>query len=438
MRISHRNLVANVLQLYVLMADDFYAPLAQTYAPQLRPWPQSALPKGSSAGSIDSWVPAHPAQRHFHLDILPTFHAYGLVSQFVALYTGTPRVVFTRFHLDSFLQTVQDRQVTFSYVVPPILLALAQHPSVDEYDVSSLNHVASGAAPLPEQIVAQVKQRIGTVVTDGWGLSEMSPIVALQNMGVAAHQPGGVGNLGPGTGARVVNLDTGKDEAAGTEGEVYVRGPQMMLGYIGGDAVQATFEGAREAADAGDPLTPGAWLKTGDIGCIDQGTSVASSDWSQQALRRGQIRLTSRVKDVIKMNGFQVSPKELEDHLFDSQYVSDAAVVGLRRSTAEKRAKREASGLDKAAAQRESGPAGHAPAGLDALVDEVPWAFVVPSAHAREADLRMRTTELLKEVNGQVAGYKKLHGIEWVDSLPKSSSGKILKRQLRDDAEQSA
>ncbi|KDN48514.1 acetyl-CoA synthetase-like protein [Tilletiaria anomala UBC 951] len=350
--LTHRNLVANVLQFRVLMDDQFEQ-------------------------HMSSSSPSSPPASQFHIDILPTSHAYGLLAQLVALYTGTPRVVLARFKLDLFLQVAQDKKVTFVFVVPPVLLALAKSPEVDKYNLTSLRRVASGAASLPHELARQVKQRLNIDVTDGYGMSEMSPIVCLQNVKDAAEAPGSVGFLAPNTKARILGPD-GQDVGPDQEGELLLQGPQMMAGYVHND------EGNR-AAFTSNRDDPDCWLRTGDMAKVSE---------------QGHITLTGRTKDIIKVNGFQVSPRELEDLLFKQPSVADAAVVGA----------------------------------TDDQGTEIPWAFLVASKDAAEVPEKERSEAITKAINGHVAGYKRIKGITWVDALPKSNSGKVLKRLLKTPA----
>ncbi|KAL9938592.1 hypothetical protein V8E36_002311 [Tilletia maclaganii] len=324
-----------------------------------------------------------PKGSEFHIDILPQFHCYGLLVSLIALHTATPRIVLHRFEPEVFLQAVQDRHVTFAFVVPPILLMLAKSPIVDSYDIHSLRRVASGAASLSQELVSAVRKRTGIVVTDGYGMSEMSPIISLQTLADLDAAPGTVGALAPCTQARVLSPE-GKDLGPDEEGELILSGPQVMQGYLANDE-------ANKSAfwhDGGEEGSTTRWLRTGDVVRIDQ---------------RGYITITDRLKDVIKANGFQVSPAELESLLFQDEHVGDVAVLGVTDPS---------DGSEKL------------------------WAFIVPSTSrnqdpSEEEDEAAQTKAVMETFNAKVAGYKKLRGITWVDKLPKSDSGKILKRELK-------
>ncbi|KIS70785.1 uncharacterized protein UMAG_01936 [Mycosarcoma maydis] len=322
----------------------------------------------------------------FHLGLLPLFHCYGLLMGFMNLHTATPTIVLPRFALDVFLATVQRHRITFCFVVPPILLALAKHPSVANYDLRSLTKVSSGAASLPHELRLAVKKRLGIDSTDGYGMSEMSPLVCSQNTKDIEHYPGTVGQLVPGTEAKVIGPD-GKEVGFDEEGELCLRGPQMMQGYLNND--EANVKTFIPSID-----DPGRFLRTGDIVKVN---------------KDGFVTITDRLKDVIKYNGFQVPPSELEAIMFKEDRVGDCAVLGVP----------------------------------DQEGTELPWAFVVLSPKTKEeiGDDEDKKNQLEKElldfVNQRVnANYKKLRGLTWLDALPKSASGKILKKDIRAMVEQ--
>ncbi|PWY98539.1 acetyl-CoA synthetase-like protein [Testicularia cyperi] len=399
--LSHYAMVANVIQASYAMLDRTNDPMIDEdnwYAQGRlhlrhhfteRVQDTYNLFSDSINGLADKMAGVHLTPRlsrgEFHLDLLPLFHCYGLLMGFMGLHTATPRIVLPRFKLDVFLQAVQDYRVTFCFVVPPILLALAKHPDVAKYDLRSLTKVSSGAASLAPELRDSVRKRLGILSTDGYGMSEMSPLVCSQNNKDLDEFPGTVGQLVPGTEAKVIDMD-GNEVGFDQEGELCLRGPQMMIGYLNNDdANTKTFIPSVDAPDR--------FLRTGDIVRVN---------------RQGYVTITDRLKDVIKYNGFQVPPSELEAILFKDDRVADAAVLGVP----------------------------------DAEGTELPWAFIVPSPSLKsqlddpsaKKDAEKSLTDFVNQrVN---ANYKKLRGISWLDALPKSASGKILKKDIRAMVEQ--
>src|SRR6266699_1489893 len=215
-----------------------------------------------------------------------------------AVRKGATLVTMPRFDLEEFLRLIQDHRVTQAFLVPPIILALAKHPLVDKYDLSSLKTVLSGAAPLDAALEAAAAERIGTLVTQGWGLTETSP-VATTNLG-GEPRPGSVGRLLPNTEMRVVDPASGADRPVGETGELVVSGPQVMKGYLGRPEETAAM------------LDPDGWLHTGDLGYVDGD---------------GYWYVVDRVKELIKYKGLQVAPAELEAVLLSHPAIADAAVV---------------------------------------------------------------------------------------------------------------
>ncbi len=296
---------------------------------------------------------------------LPFFHIYGqTVFLNLCLARGTVPVTMPRFELPEFLRLVSEHGTSRVWCVPPVALALAKHPLVDEFDLSALRHVCSAAAPADATLTEAVASRLGTKAAQAYGMTELSPISHISPDDAA--KPGSSGVAVPSTECRIVDPETGEDRARGEQGELWVRGPQVMLGYHNRpDATAAT-------------ITPDGWLRTGDIALIDGD---------------GHLFIRDRVKELIKVKGFQVAPAEVEAVLVSHPGVADAGVIG-------------------------------AP---DADAGEVPIAFVVraPGAVPDELELRAHCEERL-------AHYKHPREFRFVEAIPKSASGKILRRVLRE------
>jgi acyl-CoA synthetase (AMP-forming)/AMP-acid ligase II len=232
--------------------------------------------------------------------VLPLYHIYGLsVLMCGVVWKGATLVTMPRFDLEEFLRLLQDQHITRAFLVPPIILALAKHPLVDKYDLSALNTVLSGAAPLDAGLEAACAERTGALVTQGWGLTETSPVLTT-NVG-SEPRPGSVGRLLANTRLRVVDPASGRDLPVGETGELVAAGPQIMKGYLG-----------RPEETAG-MLDADGWLHTGDLGYVDAD---------------GYVYVVDRVKELIKYKGLQVAPAELEAVLLSHPAIADAAVVG--------------------------------------------------------------------------------------------------------------
>jgi 4-coumarate--CoA ligase len=297
--------------------------------------------------------------------VLPFFHIYGMqVLMNTALRAGATVVTMPRFDLPQFLQLHQEHRVTRSFVAPPIVVALAKHPIVDQYDLSSVRQVFSGAAPLSAELAAEAAARLGCEVVQGYGMTELSPVSHITTPG--GFKPGSVGVTAPNTETMIVDPATGQPQGIDVDGEVWVRGPQVMKGYLNNpEATAATID------DDG-------WLHTGDIGHVDAD---------------GHLYIVDRLKELIKYKGFQVAPAELEGLLLTHPAVADAAVVGVP----------------------------------DEEAGEVPVGYVVvkPDQTVTESELRAFIADL-------VASYKRLSRVVFLDAIPKSPSGKILRRVLKE------
>jgi len=293
--------------------------------------------------------------------VLPFFHIYGMVVLMnFALMRGITVVTLPRFELEAFLRVLQDWRIELAHVAPPIVVALAKHPSVGNYDLSRLKWLFSGAAPLGAEVTDAVERRLSVRVRQGYGMTECSPACHYTPPGT--ERMGKAGLLVPGTECVLVDPATGARVGHGVTGEVWVRGPQVMKGYLNNpDATAATVD-----ADG--------WLHTGDIGVIDAD---------------GYLEVTDRLKELIKVKGYQVAPAELEALLLKHPKIADAAVIPI----------------------------------ADEDAGQLPKAFIVASQPV--------SAEEVKEfVASQVAHYKRLAQVEFVDSIPKSPSGKILRRIL--------
>jgi acyl-CoA synthetase (AMP-forming)/AMP-acid ligase II len=233
--------------------------------------------------------------------VLPFFHIYGqVVLMAAALWNGATLVSMPRFDLEDFLRILQEQRITQAFLVPPIVLALAKHPMVDKYDLSSLGFIMSGAAPLDAGLELACADRLACDVMQGWGLTETSPVLTTNAGAPGGPRHGSVGVLLPNTELRVVDPATGADLGRNQTGELVTRGPQVMKGYLNNPEATA------------DMLDADGWLHTGDLGHVDDD---------------GYVFVVDRVKELIKYKGLQVAPAELEAVLLAHPAIVDAAVI---------------------------------------------------------------------------------------------------------------
>ena len=249
-------------------------------------------------------VTINVAENEKIIAILPFFHIYGLtVLMNLPLRLGATVVVLPKFDLDQFLGTLEKYQITRAFVAPPIVLALAKHPAVDGVDLSALKYVTCAAAPLDGELAEACAKRLGLhAVLQAYGMTELSPGTHAVPQDDQDPPPGAVGKLFPSTEMRLVGAD-GNDVGDGETGEVWIRGPQVMKGYLG------------RQAETDATIDPDGWLHTGDIGRVDA---------------RGYLYVVDRVKELIKYHGYQVPPAELEAVLLTDSRIADAAVIGVQ------------------------------------------------------------------------------------------------------------
>lgn len=271
----------------------------------------TGIPKGvmlthrniaTNLAQLDPMLASEPGHRI--LAVLPFFHIYGLTALMNApLRKGATVVVLPRFDLEQFLTAIETHRVQGLYVAPPIVLALAKHPAVAGHDLSSLEYVLCSAAPLDADLARACSQRLGLPpLLQAYGMTELSPGTHVVPLDARDAPAGTVGKLIPSTEMRIVPLDDGTDTGADGTGEIHIRGPQVMKGYLGRPDETAAI------------VDEDGWLHTGDVGRVDEG---------------GWLHVVDRVKELIKYKGYQVPPAELEAVLLTDPRVADAAVIGV-------------------------------------------------------------------------------------------------------------
>ncbi|MFX0059901.1 MAG: AMP-binding protein [Candidatus Heimdallarchaeota archaeon] len=319
------------------------------------------------------------------MTVLPLYHIYGLnVCMNQAIWLGAAQVITPRFDVKEFCELIEEFQVTYSLCVPPIFLAVVRHledPKIKGYDWTNLKIFNNGAAPIPLELLERfdklAKEKCNAkevTIQHGWGLTEASPVVAVNPM--HRRKMESQGTLIPDTFHKIIDLETGEElPERGKVGELVVKGPQVMKGY---------WKRPMDTENAfwTDPNTGEKWLRTGDMAYIDDDEYE---------------HLLDRIKEMIKYKGWSIAPAELEDLLFKNPHVFDAAVIG-----------KPSKELD---------------------VGEIPKAFIILK---NEYKGKVSQQEIIDWVAERISAYKKIREVEFVDNIPKSGSGKILRRELID------
>ncbi|MHA2788382.1 AMP-binding protein [Corynebacterium sp. S7] len=327
-QLTHRNLVANMVQIEYMFGLNHVGPYTHTLA------------------------------------ALPFSHIYGLTVLLLSPLMQRHHIyTMPKFDMKLFLSAHAKHEIQLTFIAPPMAIAMAKQPDIKPEWFAASELMISSAAPIDAPIMRAVEDRLATKVIQGWGMTEAAPLVAVNVHGKADHAA--VGRPAPNTELRLVNIDTLEDVDCGQTGEVLARGPQVMLGYLNND--EATAE----------TIIEGGWLRTGDMARVDDD---------------GALRIVDRAKEVIKYKGYQVAPAELEALLLRHQDILDAGVVGAMR---------------------------------DGL--EIPRAFVV-----KRNGSDLNEEELLDWVADRITPYKKIRAVDFIDAIPKNSTGKILRRELRD------
>jgi long-chain acyl-CoA synthetase len=227
----------------------------------------------------------------------PPSHILGLLNIETALETGAWMRLHRRYDLDLLLRTIEADRITVEMAVAPIALAIASHPELESFDLSSLRYIMWGATPVTAEVAETVTRRTGVGWVPAYGASEL-PVIACNP--VRGARLDSVGRAAPGVTLRVVSLETGAPAGPGETGEIQARSASLMAGYLPAEATAGAFDGG--------------WYRTGDVGRIDAG---------------GWVRLTDRAKEMIKVRGFQVAPAEVEAVLHGHPAVADCAVYGI-------------------------------------------------------------------------------------------------------------
>ncbi|KAF3177688.1 hypothetical protein TWF225_010060 [Orbilia oligospora] len=311
------------------------------------------------------------------LALLPQSHIYALVViNQTEPFMGNSAVVLPKFELQSFLTCIQNFKLSFLFLVPPLMIVMAKNKAIlDKFDLSSVKYIMTGAAPLTEELSLEMtKLYPGMKVVQGYGMTESSTVVSFTSGVDIWH--GSSGCILPGIKCRVVNAQ-GQDVGENEPGELLVSADNVVIGYLNNQkANDETFiveHGHR-------------WLRTGDE------TIVKKSSSGNQ-----HLFIVDRLKELIKISGFQVAPAELEGHLLNHPKVADCAVIPVPNER----------------------------------TGELPKAFVVlnPGYEASKET----AAEIMKWVADHKSKHKRLGGgVEFIDIIPKSPSGKILRRLLRD------
>ncbi|OBT83337.1 hypothetical protein VE02_08541 [Pseudogymnoascus sp. 03VT05] len=340
--VSHHNLIANVEQtIYMRFLEK---PYAYANRPQER------------------WI-----------GFLPLYHAYGqLYTILMAVKLKIPVYVMKQFVYRDFLQAIQDYKITTLQVAPPILVMLAKRAETSEFDISSVKDVLCGAAPLSKELQNECMARFGFNVVQGWGMTEVT-CGAIHLPGGRRDDTGSVGELDPNCECKLLD-DDGNEVGVGKPGEMFVRGPNICLGYWKNNV-------ATEESISSDK-----WLRTGDVAV----RNVAGSFW-----------IVDRKKELIKVNALQVAPAELESVLLEHEDIADAAVVGITLHS-----------------------------------EEWPRAYVVMQEHAKGKVTPHDIQQWIKPRVAKHKWL--VGGVTFITDVPKLASGKIQRKVVKDWAKEDA
>ncbi|MHA2788381.1 AMP-binding protein [Corynebacterium sp. S7] len=295
---------------------------------------------------------------------LPFTHIYGMTSLLLTQLAQNHHVfTLPKFDLDTFIEAHPKHKIEFTFIAPPMAVALAKHPAVKPEDFTASRVMLSGAAPLDNELAKTVEKKLGINMLQGYGMTETSPVTHVGLGGIA--EPGSIGFAVPNTEFKLLELDSENEVPEGENGELVIRGPQVTHGYLNNE------EATRQT------LIGDGWLRTGDVARVAED---------------GTVYIVDRAKEVIKYKGYQVAPAELEALLLTHPDINDAGVVGVDR---------------------------------DGL--EIPRAFVV-----KRDGSDLTAEDVMEWVAERVTPYKKVRVVDFIETIPKNPTGKILRRELRE------
>lgn len=314
-------------------------------------------------------VPEENSPHPVSMFTLPLFHVFGFFMLVRAVATGDTLVLMEKFDFEKMLKAVEKYRVTYMPVSPPLVVAMAKSDIVKKYDLSSLQGLGSGGAPLGKEVSHKFSARFPHVeIGQGYGLTESCGGAARMMGPDEIKQHGSVGRLAENMEAKIVDPSTGEALSPGQRGELWLRGPTIMKGYVGDDdATAATLDSE-------------GWLKTGDLCYFDS---------------EGFLFIVDRLKELIKYKAYQVPPAELEHLLQSNPDIADAAVIPYP----------------------------------DEDAGQIPMAFVV-----RKPGSSLNEAKVMDFIAKQVAPYKKIRRVAFINAIPKSAAGKILRRELMNQA----
>ncbi|MDY0040569.1 MAG: long-chain fatty acid--CoA ligase [Desulforhabdus sp.] len=322
----------------------------------------------ANAAQIDAWIPDLRRGEERFISILPFFHVFGMtVALNFPLYTGSTIILVPRFELNDFVKTLQKTRPTLFPGVPTIFVAIVNHEKIRSFDLSSIRFCITGSAPMPVEVLRRFEELTGSIIIEGYGLTEASPVTHCNPL-KGTRKVGSIGIPLPDTDCKIVDLDLGVEEQPlNTEGELLIRGPQVMQGY---------WKMPKESATT---LRDG-WLYTGDIATMDE---------------QGYTYIVDRKKDMIIAGGFNIYPREIDEVLYEHPQILDAVTVGVP----------------------------------DAYRGETVKVFIVPKPGEK-----LTEQEIIQFCKSRLAAYKVPKMVEFRESLPKTTVGKILRKELRREA----
>jgi len=315
---------------------------------------------------IAAWFPGFNRGEEVMLGALPFFHVFGMsVSMNFAIHMGWSNILVPKPQPEPLLETITKFKPTFAPLVPTMYIGILNSPDLKNSDLTSIKGCFSGSAPLPLEVINEFEEKTGATIVEGYGLTESSPVTHV-NPFFGESKQGSIGIPYPDVECKIVSVEDGETEIPqGESGEILMRGPQIMKGYL------------NKPEETAKTLTSDGWLHTGDIAKMDE---------------EGYFYIVDRMKDMILSSGYNVYPRDIEEVLYEHPSVMEACCIGVPHATR----------------------------------GEAVKAFIVTH---QGKDITQE--EIIKYCAGKLAKYKLPIAVEVRQELPKSTVGKILKKDLK-------
>ncbi len=315
---------------------------------------------------INGWIPDYKNGEEIMLGAMPFFHVFGLsASMNLSVYKGWTNILVPKPQTEELMESISKYRATLTPLVPTMFIGLLNHPDIEKVNLNSIKACFSGSSPLPIEVIKDFEQKTGSIIIEGFGMTESSPLSTCNPLNKDKRKAGSVGIPIPSTQIKIVDLENSELELpAGKEGEILIKGPQVMKCY-------------HEMKDETEDTIKNGWLHSGDVGFMDED---------------GYLFIVDRIKDMIISGGYNVYPRDIDEVVFEHPKVLEACSLGIPH---------------------------------ESRGEQIKVYVVLTEGETATPE------EIIDFCKGKLATYKLPTVIEFINELPKSNVGKVLRKDLR-------